>query len=56
VRARTADYLRFNAEDWGQLRGGRRSTPRRSIARSFAELGAAPLGDLLDIGTGTAVC
>ena len=26
---------------------------RRSIARSCAELGAAPLGDLLDIGTGT---
>jgi len=52
-RARAAaNYLRFNAEDWAQLREAQVDSAQ--INRTIlAELGAAPLGDLLDIGTGT---
>jgi ubiquinone/menaquinone biosynthesis C-methylase UbiE len=52
-RARAAaDYLRFNAEDWERLRDAQVNAAQ--INRTIlAELGSAPLGDLLDIGTGT---
>jgi ubiquinone/menaquinone biosynthesis C-methylase UbiE/DNA-binding transcriptional ArsR family regulator len=51
-RARAAaDYLRFNAEDWAQLREAQVNTAQ--INRTIlAELGGEPIGDLLDIGTG----
>jgi ubiquinone/menaquinone biosynthesis C-methylase UbiE/DNA-binding transcriptional ArsR family regulator len=52
-RARAAAaYLRFNAEDWARLRDAEVNATQ--IARTIvAELGSAPIGDLLDIGTGT---
>jgi ArsR family transcriptional regulator len=52
-RARAAaHYLRFNAEDWAQLRDAQVNAAQ--INRTIlAELSSAPIGDLLDIGTGT---
>ena len=52
-RARAAAaYLRFNAEDWARLRDAEVNAAQ--INRTIlAELGSAPIGDLLDIGTGT---
>jgi ubiquinone/menaquinone biosynthesis C-methylase UbiE len=52
-RARAAaNFLRFNAEDWARLRDAHVNDAQlnRTI---LAELEPAPIGDLLDIGTGT---
>jgi ubiquinone/menaquinone biosynthesis C-methylase UbiE/predicted DNA-binding transcriptional regulator len=52
-RARAAaDFLRFNAEDWSRLRDAQ--VQEAQVNRTIlAELEGAPIGDLLDIGTGT---